>query len=442
MTKFPPCHTHRLVALPPMALALIVRLCPIAGPLVLVPASPALALSLSPHPVSAVGLPRAAPTMLAQRTIEPLKTEHRQTLTRKTEDRADHVLSGSVHLANRQTEPEEEKGWEWAAPRLALLAMAGSCGTNFPLIHIVEESISPSQATFLRFTCATLPFLPLLAQRLSALEWDLRADKTMLPGLEIGAWCALGYVTQAIGLAQTAPAKGAFICALFMVITPLINGLAGRRVELQAYLAVAIALAGTAVLEGLVPGVGEASAGGLSAFNAGDAWCFGTAVGFGAMFARMEMHMERLDDADLALPLTAWQLVAMLVATAAWHAADGGLAGGAEQWLQQVQAASGAQPLLLPALLWMGLVTGAGVLWGETIALKKVPSTEAGVIFATEPLWAAGFAALLLHDAIAPNELLGGAAIVLACLCLQLPEATLLALGGGGEKDAEAGGAS
>ena len=132
----------------------------------------------------------------------------------------------------------------------------------------------------------------------------------------------------------------------------------------------------------------------------------------------------------------------MLVATAAWHAADGGLAGGAEQWLQQVQAASGAQPLALPALLWMGLVTGAGVLWGETIALKKVPSTEAGVIFATEPLWAAGFAALLLHDAIAPNELLGGAAIVLACLCLQLPEATLLALGGGGEKDAEAGGAS
>ena len=152
--------------------------------------------------------------MLAQRTIEPLKNEHRQALTRKTEDRADHVLSGSVHLANRQTEPEEEKGWEWAAPRLSLLAMAGSCGTNFPLIHIVEESISPSQATFLRFTCATLPFLPLLAQRLSALEWDLRADKTMLPGLEIGAWCALGYVTQAIGLAQTAPAKGAFICAL------------------------------------------------------------------------------------------------------------------------------------------------------------------------------------------------------------------------------------
>jgi len=165
---------------------------------------------------------------------------------KKAEDRKFVAPSVPAIASDNEVEPEA-RGWDWAAPRLALLAMAGSCGTNFPLIHIVEETMSPSQATFLRFTCATLPFLPLLANRLAALNWDLRADKTMLPGLEIGAWCALGYVTQAIGLAQTAPAKGAFICALFMVITPLINGLAGRRVELQAYLAVVVALMGTAV---------------------------------------------------------------------------------------------------------------------------------------------------------------------------------------------------
>lgn len=229
---------------------------------------------------------------------------------------------------------------------------------------------------------------------------------------DVGAWCAFGYVTQAIGLAHTTPAKGAFICALFMVITPLINGMAGRRVGLPACLAVAIALMGTAILEGLFPGIGDTSqasaAVSFGAFNSGDGWCFGTAVGFGAMFSRMEQHMERLGDPDAALPLTAWQLVAIAVMTAAWHAADGGLVDGTSVWLKQAQM----QPLLAPALLWMGLVTGAGVLWGETIALKQVPSTEAGVIFSTEPLWAAGFAALLLHDAIASNELFGGAAIV------------------------------
>jgi len=79
------------------------------------------------------------------------------------------------------------KGWDWAAPRLALLAMAGACGTNFPLISIVEETMAPSEATFLRFTVAALPFLPLLAQRLAALNWNFRADETMVPGLEIGA---------------------------------------------------------------------------------------------------------------------------------------------------------------------------------------------------------------------------------------------------------------
>ena len=155
----------------------------------------------------------------------------------------------------------------------------------------------PSESTFLRFACAIVPFVPMLLDRIAKLEQpngfpDLRSDTTMLPGLEIGAWCALGYVTQAIGLSQTSAAKGAFICSLFMVVTPLCNGLMGRGVAPQAWLAVAIALTGTACLEGLLPGFGAATGATLDAFNWGDAWCFGTAIGFGAMFARMEHHME------------------------------------------------------------------------------------------------------------------------------------------------------
>ena len=104
---------------------------------------------------------------------------------------------------------------------------------QFPLLHMVESEMAPPESTFLRFTCALLPFVPVLIDRISKLErnaggWpNLLSDKTMLPGLEIGAWCALGYVTQAVGLAQTSAAKGAFICALFMVVTPLCNGLSG-----------------------------------------------------------------------------------------------------------------------------------------------------------------------------------------------------------------------
>lgn len=324
----------------------------------------------------------------------------------------------------------------WAAPRLALLAMAGTCGANFPLLHMTESVLSPPDVALFRFSCALLPFLPSAAKQLSKYG---TSDRTLIPGLEIGAWCSLGYVTQAIGLSMTSPTRGAFICALFLVVTPLLNGFQGRKVEAQAWLAVGIALFGTACLEGLLPlpfAVDAASAAAdapLAAVNAGDLWCGGTALGFGAMFSRMEAHMDRLGE-DEALPMTAWQLVALFFSCVGWRLSQvdglaqwlGAAPDGVGGWISSVASACSAEPMLLPAILFMGFISGALVLWGETLLLKNVPSTEAGVIFATEPVWAAAFAAMLLNDAITTEEWIGGGAIVLACLALQLPESAVL----------------
>lgn len=396
-------------------------------------------------------LPARAPSIVLPasrwpRAAPPIAVLERAATPRPKETLPRPVVGGSEHrldLPEPRLDPPEprpaerpaDEPWD-PAPRLALLGMAAVCGLNFPLIHLTETATSAPEVTFLRFSCALLPFLPLLAERVGRLGAD---DPTAAKGLEIGAWCALGYITQAIGLAQTSPSRGAFICALFMVVTPLANGVLGRRVPPQAWLAVAVALLGTAFLEGVVPLPGLAQAAdATAALNMGDVWCGGGALGFGAMFARMESHMEGMDPDD-ALPLTAWQLVSLFGLVAAWRAqtalgaAAGGLGlGGLGEWLGGLQATCEAEPLFLPSVLFMGFVSGAGVLWGETIALRKVPSTEAGVIFATEPLWAVGAAALLLHDAVTPQELAGGALIVFACLALQLPESALAPLVGGG----------
>ena len=52
----------------------------------------------------------------------------------------------------------------------------------------------------------------------------------------------------------------------------------------------------------------------------------------------------------------------------------------------------------------------------ETTSLGKVASAEASVILATEPLWAALFAALWLAENFGVNDYVGGALIVGACL--------------------------
>jgi drug/metabolite transporter (DMT)-like permease len=59
----------------------------------------------------------------------------------------------------------------------------------------------------------------------------------------------------------------------------------------------------------------------------------------------------------------------------------------------------------------------------ETSSLGKVASAEASVILATEPLWAALFAALWLSESFGLNDYVGGALIVMACLANSLKPA-------------------
>jgi drug/metabolite transporter (DMT)-like permease len=59
----------------------------------------------------------------------------------------------------------------------------------------------------------------------------------------------------------------------------------------------------------------------------------------------------------------------------------------------------------------------------ETSSLGKVASAEASVILATEPLWAALFAALWLSESFGVNDYVGGALIVMACLANSLKPA-------------------
>jgi drug/metabolite transporter (DMT)-like permease len=52
----------------------------------------------------------------------------------------------------------------------------------------------------------------------------------------------------------------------------------------------------------------------------------------------------------------------------------------------------------------------------EITALGQVPSSEASVILATEPLWASLFAALIFHEQFGISDYVGGALMISACL--------------------------
>jgi drug/metabolite transporter (DMT)-like permease len=72
--------------------------------------------------------------------------------------------------------------------------------------------------------------------------------------------------------------------------------------------------------------------------------------------------------------------------------------------------------LLGKAVLWTGLISTSLNFFLEIFALGQVPPGEASVILATEPLWAAAFASLILGETLGWNDYAGGFLIVAACL--------------------------
>jgi hypothetical protein len=65
------------------------------------------------------------------------------------------------------------------------------------------------------------------------------------------------------------------------------------------------------------------------------------------------------------------------------------------------------EPRACAALLWTGIVTTAGCAYAEANCLGALSSSEATVIFASEPLWAAAFACVAWGSHTAHARLLG-----------------------------------
>ena len=112
--------------------------------------------------------------------------------------------------------------------------------------------------------------------------------------------------------------------------------------------------------------------------------------------------------------------MAVLGLTSAWVVGAGGGAG-VEQLGALVHAlladpCAPGHAAILGTVLWTGVGTTAGCTLVESAALGELSSADATVVFATEPLWGAGFAFLLLGETMGPQCQLGGMLMVLACV--------------------------
>jgi len=334
---------------------------------------------------------------------------------------------------DEETEESEDGGIvnsvlnSYLGPRLLLGGASVLYGTNFPLGTIMNEALPPSAATSARMVLAALalsPFLPKLSPKLSG--------SAML----CGCFTALGYVTQSLALVDISPATVAFLGAATVIVCPTLEALVDKkpmsiRDAPQTWLAATLCLLGVGVLELYDP-----SGAGLEV-GWGDVLAILQAIGFGTSFFLTERMMR--GQPDQALPITAVQVSVTAFICMVWCFADG--------WMFQ----SGSESYSLPnlfldpsirtaagAVAWTGLITTAVNRFIETSSLGKVASAEASIILATEPLWAALFAALWLSESFGAEDYIGGALIVAACLANALKPADFAMLLGSGSDDDDA----
>ena len=368
----------------------------------------------------------------------------------------------------------------WRA-RWLLVAAAALYGTNFSVVKLLGDEMPVSISSSLRFglaTFATLPwlldgFLPIFpgknknnnnkdnniinnsnsnsnsnSQQLEGINkintgtilnninhnaiFDNSRVMATLWGLEVGMWNSFGYVAQAVGLETTLASKSAFLCSMAVVIVPLLDWIAGKKLIPRQWIGAMVALVGVAFLELGGAGAGVSDTGvvvsGFSALTSditpGDLLSMVQPFAFGLGFWRMEKAMNLYPEE--APRMTAAQLMAVFISSLMYglytlDVFDSTSLAGLQSSLATIETSFPwkewfTDPSILFSLFWTGCITTALTIYMETLALETLSASETTLIFSTEPLWGTAVAVALMGEQVGMNAAVGGSLILAACL--------------------------
>jgi drug/metabolite transporter (DMT)-like permease len=274
-----------------------------------------------------------------------------------------------------------------AQERLAVLVLVAVCilwGSTFVIVKDAVERMPVMDFLAWRFAIAALVMAALRPRTVTALSPAARRH-----GVVLGAALAAGYVAQTYGLERTPATVSGFITGLFVVFTPLCSALLlRRRVAGMAWLAVAIATGGLALLSlrGLSVGTGEAIT----------LLC---AVSFALHIVGLGEWSTSADAYGLAVVQLATVAVVSIVVAAPDTLApppDAGVWG---------------------AILLTSLAATAFGFFGQTWAQAHLPPTRAAVVMTMEPVFAGVFGVAVGGDRLGVRTVLG-ALLVLAAMYL------------------------
>lgn len=294
---------------------------------------------------------------------------------------------------------------------LALLAVTAVWGATFVMVKDAVALMPPMTFNALRCTLAAAVLVALGGRRLTRLDRRLVAA-----GVGVGLALCAGYVLQVFGLQTTTPARAGFFTGLAVVIVPFLGWPMLRRGPRRSDVAAAaVALAGVAFLSlTALPGGGGSLLGQL-AINDGDWLIVGCAAAFAVQIVLLGRYAP---DADpVALATVEVITMAVVCAVAAPLAAPGGrLLGAASTW-------AAVPPSVWFAAAFTGVLATAVAFVVQASAQRFTSPERTALVFAAEPLFAAGASWWLIGEHLSPWGWLGGVLIVVAMVVGAVPPA-------------------
>lgn len=274
--------------------------------------------------------------------------------------------------------------------RIATATLVAVCvvwGSTFVVVKDAVERMPVMDFLAWRFSIAALVMAVVRPSAVRALSPPARRH-----GVVLGLALAAGYVAQTFGLERTPATVSGFITGLFVVFTPLCSGLLlRRRVEGTAWLAVAVATGGLALLSlrGLSVGTGEAI----------------------TLLCAVSFALHIVGLGEWSTPSDAYGLAVVQLSTVA-----------------VVSIVAAAPDTLSPppdagvwgAVLLTALGATAFGFWGQTWAQAHLAPTRAAVVMTMEPVFAGVFGVAIGGDRLGLRTVVGAVLVLAAMYVVEL----------------------
>lgn len=275
-------------------------------------------------------------------------------------------------------------------PLLGLLAVTAVWGVTFVQVKDAVAIYPLFAFLAVRFALASATLAPIAAGRLRGLgRGGLGA------GVVLGVLLAAGFGLQTAGLERTTVSSTGFITGLYVLLTPLFAlALFRVRIAREVWAAVALALAGLALLSGVDAGS-----------SVGDALVLASAAAQALQIVMVERYANRYDPVGL----TFLEMVVCFVGFSAIAAALGDVSvpRGWTVWSALLVTAVFASALAYLVQVW---------------AQRRISATRIALIFSLETVWAGLFGYLLAGDRLGWLGW-GGCGLIFAGIVLAEPSA-------------------